>query len=453
MLAEREKDRAYLATKLGDLVVQLEKGDYARCARLAFQVWRRTQSSTTSGNGIEAEGVRCEARNDTSPGIPRVLTFEDPKGTIIEVFAKSTPIGKNTQVTGIGPLKLGHLAWVVSDPRPLAEFYGRVMGFRVSDWIEDWFCFMRCGPDHHTINFVRGAKTQMHHVAFELKDWAHVQSACDFLGSKKIPLIWGPGRHGPGHNVYTYHRNPDDQIIELFTELDKMLDESLGHFDPKLLASRPGRRSRRCGRCRPTSGARRRRFGIRPAAAVGVGREAAMTIRVLLVALSLVLSIDGRHRRKPGATRAIKLIVSTGPGLGTDIMARLMSDRLSRALGQQMFVENIPGAAGMIGASAAVRSQPDGYTFYFAPGSAISSNMFLYKSMPWRSDHRDLAPVAMVSDSNPFALSVQPDLPIKTLPELIAYSNGNPGKLSYGVDTSSGYRRRRCSARLLANER
>ena len=48
---------------------------------------------------------------------------------------------------------------------------------------------MRCGPDHHTINFVRGKRTQMHHVAFELKDWSQVQSACDFLGSKNIPII------------------------------------------------------------------------------------------------------------------------------------------------------------------------------------------------------------------------------------------------------------------------
>ena len=55
-----------------------------------------------------------------------------------------------------------------------------------------------------------------------------MQAARDLLGSKKIPIIWGPGRHGPGHNSYTYHRNPDDQIIEMFTELDKTLDENLG---------------------------------------------------------------------------------------------------------------------------------------------------------------------------------------------------------------------------------
>src|SRR5436190_979194 len=82
--------------------------------------------------------------------------------------------------------KLGDLAFVVPEPKEYADFYVRVLGFRVSDWIGDWFVFMRCGPDHHTVNFVRGKRTQMHHIAFELKDWAQVQSACDFLGARNI---------------------------------------------------------------------------------------------------------------------------------------------------------------------------------------------------------------------------------------------------------------------------
>ncbi len=233
VLAERQNGRAFLATRVGDLVIQLEKGDAPRCSRISFQVAPETDVNDIR-RGIEAEGIRCEARNDVSPGIPKVVAFEDAKGTAIEVFAQQTPIAKNqSSVAGIGPLKLGHLAFVVDDPKAFAEFYGRVLGFRVSDWIADWFVFMRCGPDHHTVNFVRGKTTKMHHIAFELKDWAHVQQACDFLGGKNIPIIWGPGRHGPGHNVYTYHRNPDDQIIELFTELDKMLDEKLGYFEPR----------------------------------------------------------------------------------------------------------------------------------------------------------------------------------------------------------------------------
>jgi catechol 2,3-dioxygenase-like lactoylglutathione lyase family enzyme len=231
-LAERENGRAFLATKVGDLAVTLEKGDHARCAKIAFQVAPGTSIEDVR-RGIEAEGVRCETRNDPTPGVPQMVTFEDPKGTVLEVFAEQAPIAKNQPVAGVGPLKLGHLAFCVPDPKSLADFYSRVLGFRVSDWIQDWFVFMRCGPDHHTINFVRGKRTHMHHIAFELKDWAQILAACDFLGGKNIPLIWGPGRHGPGHNLYTYHRNPDDQIIELFAELDKMLDEELGYFEPR----------------------------------------------------------------------------------------------------------------------------------------------------------------------------------------------------------------------------
>ena len=231
-MAERENGRAYLATKVGDLAVQLEKGDHAHCAKIAMQVAPDTEFDDIR-RGLEAEGVRCQPRNDAIPGIAKMLTFEDPKGTVIEVFAGQTPIAKNQEVAGIGPLKLGHLAFSVPEPKSFVEFYTRVLGFRLSDWIQDWFAFLRCGPDHHTVNFVRGKRTQMHHIAFELKDWAQIQTACDFLGRKNIQLAWGPGRHGPGHNIYTYHRNPDDQIVELFTELDKMLDESLGYFDPR----------------------------------------------------------------------------------------------------------------------------------------------------------------------------------------------------------------------------
>jgi catechol 2,3-dioxygenase-like lactoylglutathione lyase family enzyme len=232
VLAERVNGRAYLSTKVGDLAVQLEKGRQVRCARIAFQVAPETEFDDIR-RGIENENLRCELRNDPTPGISKLVAFEDPKGTVLEVFAAQTPISKNQAVPGVGPLKLGHLAFCVSEPKDFVEFYGRVLGFRLSDWIQDWFAFMRCGPDHHTINFVRGKRTHMHHIAFELKDWAQIQAACDFLGGKNIPLIWGPGRHGPGHNIYTYHRNPDDQIIEFFTELDKMLDENLGYFDPR----------------------------------------------------------------------------------------------------------------------------------------------------------------------------------------------------------------------------
>jgi catechol 2,3-dioxygenase-like lactoylglutathione lyase family enzyme len=143
------------------------------------------------------------------------------------------PAKENFRGSGIVPQKLGHLAMAVHDVQATADFYQNILGFRVSDWIEDFFVFMRCGPDHHTVTFLKSKYQKMHHIAFELKDWAHVQQACDHLSRHHIPLLWGPGRHGAGHNIFTYHHDPDTHIVELFTELDIILNEDLGYFEPR----------------------------------------------------------------------------------------------------------------------------------------------------------------------------------------------------------------------------
>ena len=232
IVIERDKSRAFLATRTGLEAISLEQGDKSDLVRLAFQVAPDADLNAYAKE-LSGHGIKSELRNGISPGAARALVFTDVKGTVIELYSDYTFAKDDGKPAVITPLKLGHIAHRVDDVQKAVKFYTEVLGFRVSDWIEDWFVFLRCGPDHHTINFVRGQRIHMHHIAFELKDWAQVQSAMDFLGQKNINIAWGPGRHGPGHNIYTYHRNPDDQIIEMFTELDKMLDESLGYFDPR----------------------------------------------------------------------------------------------------------------------------------------------------------------------------------------------------------------------------
>lgn len=155
-------------------------------------------------------------------------------------------------------------------------------------------------------------------------------------------------------------------------------------------------------------------------------------------ALAVEASVQAQAQLSAWPTRPIRLIVPTGPGLGTDIMARLLADGVSRGLGQQVYVENLPGASGIVGAQAAARAAPDGYTLLFANASTFTSNMFMLKSIPYDPVH-DFTAVAMVSHRGPFVVSVNPQLPVKSLPELILYAKANPGKLSYGVDASSGY--------------
>jgi catechol 2,3-dioxygenase-like lactoylglutathione lyase family enzyme len=232
VLSSRDKDRAYLASKTGLLTLALEKGREEGLRRISFEVSPKADVADMAKK-LSADGIKSELRSDPVPGIGKVLAFNDPKGTTIELFQEWKYLGAHHQCFGAGPLKLGHIAYVVEDPQAMADFYCRVLGFRVSDWIEDFFVFLRCNPDHHTVNFIRGTKPKMHHIAFEMKDFAHMQHACELLGVRKIPINWGPVRHGPGHNVAIYHRNFDDQNVEFYIELDQMKDEELGYFDPR----------------------------------------------------------------------------------------------------------------------------------------------------------------------------------------------------------------------------
>jgi catechol 2,3-dioxygenase-like lactoylglutathione lyase family enzyme len=232
-LTEREKDRAFLSTRLGQQVVVLEQGQHARCTKLAFES-EPDENLAAVQKSLRSNGIVASRKSGYTPAVSDVLSFVDPKGTEIEIFTHSRIVAADPTPAGICVLKLGHLAFNVADIQQVVAFYRDVLGFRVSDWRGDFFVFMRCGPDHHTVNFVsHGDHVKMHHIAFEVKDWSEIQRACDFLGKHNYHLVWGPGRHIIGHNVFIYHRNPDGQIMELYCELDQIKDESHGAFDPK----------------------------------------------------------------------------------------------------------------------------------------------------------------------------------------------------------------------------
>lgn len=232
-LTDREKNRAFLSTRLGHQAVVLEQGDQPICKKLAFEADPANDLAAMT-KALAANNITAERKSGLTPAVSDVLSFVDPKGTEIEVFTSSTVAPVDLAPSGISVLKLGHLAFNVTDIQKNVAFYRDVLGFRVSDWRADFFVFMRCGPDHHTVNFAtHGPHQKMHHIAFEVKDWAEIQRACDFLGRHNYHLVWGPGRHIIGHNVFIYHRNPDGQIMELYCELDQMKDESFGYFEPR----------------------------------------------------------------------------------------------------------------------------------------------------------------------------------------------------------------------------
>ena len=230
-VTDKDKDTTYLASTIDHHSVVLRKGDHARCTRLGFQVGPDDDLGAFQKQ-TEVHGIKTTRKNDPEPTIAEIIAFEDPKGTVMEVFKRGAFAGQRFPSKGIVPHKLGHVAFFVKDVKKLTDFYCDVLGFRVSDWMGDFFSFLRCGPDHHTINLMQTKENRHFHTAFELRDWGHMLTACDHLSLNGYKLLWGPGRHGIGHNLFTYHRAPNGMITELFAQLDQM-NEELGYFEPR----------------------------------------------------------------------------------------------------------------------------------------------------------------------------------------------------------------------------
>ena len=130
--------------------------------------------------------------------------------------------------------------------------------------------------------------------------------------------------------------------------------------------------------------------------------------------------------------RPIKIIVSQAAGGTPDLICRIISDKLSNLLGQRVFVENRPGGANVVGATAAAHAAADGYTLFFATAAALVSNPHTFKTLPY-DPVKDFTAVSMVA-KNPFLILANPTVPANNLPELIAYDKANPGKLTFATD-------------------
>ena len=155
----------------------------------------------------------------------------------------------------------------------------------------------------------------------------------------------------------------------------------------------------------------------------------------LIFCLVCVLAVDVNAQSWPN--RPLKLIVPTGPGAATDVMARMLADGVSRNLDQSMVVENMPGASGIVAHQTVARAAPDGYTFLFTNTSGMAINLISFKQLPY-DPTKDFTAVAMVCNQGPQMISVNAELPVKTLSDLIAYAKANRGKLSIAFDTTAG---------------
>lgn len=134
-------------------------------------------------------------------------------------------------------------------------------------------------------------------------------------------------------------------------------------------------------------------------------------------------------------TKSIKIISPLGAGGATDVGARVVAAKLTERLGQTVFIENRPGAEGVIGVDAGAKSAPDGYTFVLGSSTTLAANFFLRKALPF-DPIKDLEPVAMLMKNFYNVIVIHPGVAANNLKELIALAQAQPGKLDYGTGTS-----------------
>lgn len=176
-----------------------------------------------------------------------------------------------------------------------------------------------------------------------------------------------------------------------------------------------------------------------------------MRRRHTLMALASALAAPAALRAQAWPDKPVKWVLSQPPGSGPDNVARILSDRLAKAWGQAVVIENKPGGQNVIGAQAAARSPADGHSFYFATTAALITNPLLFKTLPY-DPARDFVPVAFVARS-PFAVLVRAESPLQSIDDLVARAKASPGKLTLGNEgprTFSGMIARLLNARTHA---
>jgi tripartite-type tricarboxylate transporter receptor subunit TctC len=144
----------------------------------------------------------------------------------------------------------------------------------------------------------------------------------------------------------------------------------------------------------------------------------------LLTALGVTPALAQNYPVKP-----IRIVIAQAPGSATDVISRVVGNRLSESLGQPIVVEARPGAGGVVGTEAAARSSPDGYTLFMANNSTHGSNPALYAKLSYDAVN-DFAPITFVA-SVPYVLVVDPSLPVNSVQELIALAKSRPGRMNY----------------------
>jgi len=181
---------------------------------------------------VRQAGLAATVKTDSQPGVAETVEVEGPGGLAIEFYSAIEAPVPGFKETGASPFRLGHVAIINPEGDKAIAFFKDFLGFVLTDDIAGIANFLTCNREHHVVNLVKAPEARVHHIAFELRDTACHGVASDALRAAGVNILWGPSRHTAGHNVASYHHDPDKVMIEFYTEMDAFIPE-LGISEPR----------------------------------------------------------------------------------------------------------------------------------------------------------------------------------------------------------------------------
>lgn len=241
-IAQEDTLRIRLVTQgAQQTVVELHAGAVPQLLGVDFEVANTGVLQSLLARASSA-GCRILSPMQPSPKAEEAdihAVIEGPEGLQVRLTSGTTSVP-----TKLGdsskPLALTHVVINSARLQDQVEFFMDVFGFKVSD-VTARMTFLRCGADHHSIALAHGDSLSLNHAAFEMSDMDGLMSGCGRMIDHGYEIEWGPGRHGPGNNIFCYFIDPDFFAIEYTTGMDKIEDASHEVKDAQYWASFPRR--------------------------------------------------------------------------------------------------------------------------------------------------------------------------------------------------------------------
>jgi catechol 2,3-dioxygenase-like lactoylglutathione lyase family enzyme len=165
-----------------------------------------------------------EPQTLNEPGGGYGFRFIDPEGRCVELSAGVVQHRGGWQTKGVQPHSICHVVLNTTQIEAMIEFYTEVLGFRISDWSEQQMVFLRCNNKHHSIALSRAPHASLNHIAYLVTNVDEVMRGIVNMRKHGFEPGWGPGRHGPGNNIFCYFKEPADYVVECTSDIDYIQD-------------------------------------------------------------------------------------------------------------------------------------------------------------------------------------------------------------------------------------